>query len=101
MELDGRRPSLSSLSSSFEQSKKDSSTQKQLERLNAVQKLFHELQIKSEKRKDECVSAYKKFVVNFEDWQTKVLNRLQSGELLTTDILVFEEHLMVSLLQLF
>ena len=98
LELEGRQPSVASLSRNVEQRKKDSSLQKQLERLSSVEKMFYELQLHTGKRKDECVHAYKLYVDSFQMWLTTILNNLQSGKLLSTDILVFEENLTVRVL---
>ena len=97
MELDGRTPSLDSLSKSVSQKKRDTAAQRQMERVTSIKNMFSELRLRAGRRKDECVSAFLKYVTLFEEWLLKILYRLKSGELLTTDILVFEENLTVSL----
>ena len=57
--------------------------------------MFVDLQSKAEKRRIECIMAYRKYVGNFEEWLLTILQPLQSGKLLTTDILVFDENLTV------
>lgn len=96
LEFEGRQPSVESLAKNIEQRKKESSLKKQTERLNSVQRIFIELQTKTEKRRGECVNAYKSYVETFNRWLSTVLNDLQSAKLLSTDILVFEENLTVS-----
>ena len=97
LELDGRTPSLDSLSKSVSQKKRDTAAQRQMERVTSIKNMFSELRLRAGRRKDECVSAFLKYVTLFEEWLLKILYRLKSGELLTTDILVFEENLTVSL----
>ena len=63
--------------------------------MNTVKELFQQLKFKIDSRRDQCVVAYRKFTTSFEDWLSIVLQRLTSGDLLTTDILQFEEHLTV------
>ena len=101
LELEGRQPSVESLATNLEQRKKDSSFQKQFERLTLVKDMFLQLQSRTGTRKDECLAAYKNYVDNFEKWLSNILNNLQSGNLLSTDILVFEENLTVSLVTYF
>ena len=86
---------MESLSKIYEQRRKDSSVIKQMERLNQIKAIFNDLQNRTDQRKIECTLAFKKFVSNFEQWIEVTLQTLQSGELVTTDILQFEGNLMV------
>ena len=96
MELEGRNSSLDSLSKIYEQRKKDSSIVKQMERLKRIQSIFVDLQSRTEQRKIECTISFKKYLGNFEQWVDRTLQTLQSGEIVTTDILQFEDNLRVS-----
>ena len=99
--MEGRQPSLLTLFQSFERGKTDKAVIKQLERINSIRHTFEELQRDASNRKEECVASYLKYVNEFEMWLERILNRLESCELLTTDILVFEENLMVSFFIIF
>lgn len=92
--MDGRQPSVKALSRSLEQ--QGGTNSKQLQQLRELQTIFQQLRSKVNQRKDECVQAYIKHAASFQDWILLILNRLVSGKILTTDILVFEESLTVS-----
>ncbi|XP_065668233.1 dystonin isoform X8 [Hydra vulgaris] len=94
IELEGRQPSLLTLLQTFEKGKTDKSIIKHMDRINSIRKTFEELQKDAFNRKEECVASYLKYVSEFEIWLERVLKRLISCELLTTDILVFEENLL-------
>ena len=64
--------------------------------MHKINRTFAELEFKSGRRKDEIVSVYQKIVTQFEEWLVRVKKRLSSGEVLSTDILQFEEQLTVS-----
>ena len=87
---------MDSLSKIYEQRKKDSSVVKQMERLKRIQTIFVDLHSRTEQRKIECTISFKKYLSNFEQWVDRTLQTLQSGEIVTTDILQFEENLRVS-----
>lgn len=65
--------------------------------MHKINRTFAELEFKSGRRKDEIVSIYQKIITQFEEWLIMVKKRLDSGEILSTDILQFENHLTVSL----
>lgn len=93
--MEGRHSSLTSLSQIMEKRKKDSSVSKQLQKFNKIKAIFSDVQNRAGKRKTDCITAFQKYVSNFEMWLQGTLRRLQSGEIVTTDILQFEEDLMV------
>uniref|UniRef100_A0A7M5WLK9 KASH domain-containing protein n=1 Tax=Clytia hemisphaerica TaxID=252671 RepID=A0A7M5WLK9_9CNID len=93
LELEGRNSSLDSLSKIYEQRKKDSSVVKQIERLKKIQVIFTDLHSRTDQRKIECTISFKRYLSNFEEWADRTLQVLQSGELVTTDILQFEDNL--------
>jgi len=97
IELEGRHSSMDSLSKIYEQRKqqKDSSVLKQIERLQRIQGLFTDLQNRTDQRKIDCTIAFKRYFTNFENSIDIILQKLQSGELITTDILQFENNLSV------
>jgi hypothetical protein len=88
---------MDSLSKIYEQRKqqKDSSVLKQIERLQRIQGLFTDLQNRTDQRKIDCTIAFKRYFTNFENSIDIILQKLQSGELITTDILQFENNLSV------
>ena len=71
--------------------------QRYVDKMQQITRGLQEISQKADKRKEEVVIVYKRIVVEFEEWLVKVLQRLESGEVLTTDILVFEESLTVSI----
>ena len=67
-----------------------------MERLKRIQSIFGDLQSRTEQRKIECTVSFKRYLGNFEQWVDRTLQTLQSGEIVTTDILQFEDNLRVS-----
>lgn len=96
LDIEGRKASIDSLNETVEQRRRDSSVQKYHDKLAKINRAFAEVQFKAGRRKDDIVAVYQKIVVQFEEWLVKIRKRLDSGELLTTDILQFEENLTVS-----
>ena len=96
LDIEGRKPSVDSLNVTLDQRRRESAVQKYLEKMQKVNRFFGELEFKAIKRKDDIVTVYQKIVVKFEEWLIDIKKRLDSGELLTTDILMFEENLTVS-----
>ena len=65
-------------------------------RLKQLNKLWVEVMERSDKRKEELKSVFIMIAKDFERWELGMIKRLDSGELVTSDILVFEEKLQVS-----
>lgn len=61
-----------------------------------MNKLWVEVMERSDKRKEELKSVFIMIAKDFERWELGMIKRLDSGELVTSDILVFEEKLQVS-----
>ena len=96
LDIEGRKASIDSLNETVEERRRDSSVQKYHDKLAKINRAFAEVQFKAGRRKDDIVTVYQKIVVQFEEWLVKIRKRLDSGELLSTDILQFEENLTVS-----
>ena len=64
-------------------------------KMKQVNKLWEGVWRKSESRKEEMKSVFIMIAKDFERWELGMIRRLDSGDLLTTDILVFEEKLQV------
>ena len=60
-----------------------------------LNKLWEEVSGKADKRRGEMKSVFVMIAKDFERWEQMMLKRLDSGELVTSDILVFEEKLQV------
>ena len=65
-------------------------------KLKQLNKLWVEVMERSDKRKEELKSVFIMIAKDFERWELGMIRRLDSGELVTSDILVFEEKLQVS-----
>ena len=65
-------------------------------KLKQMNKLWVEVLERSDKRKEELKSVFIMIAKDFERWELGMIKRLDSGELVTSDILVFEEKLQVS-----
>lgn len=61
-----------------------------------LNKLWEEVNGKADLRREEMKSVFVMIAKDFERWEQTMIKRLDSGELLTSDILVFEEKLHVS-----
>ena len=64
-------------------------------KMKQVNKLWDEVCKKLDARKEEMKSVFIMIAKDFERWELAMIKRLDSGEFLTTDILVFEEKLQV------
>ena len=64
-------------------------------KMKQVNKLWDEVCHKLDGRKEEMKSVFIMIAKDFERWELAMIKRLDSGEFLTTDILVFEEKLQV------
>ena len=95
LDIEGRKASQDALNETYNLKRRDGQAQKYHERMQKINRAFSELQFKTGRRKDDIVSVYQKIVVQFEEWLIKVKKRLDSGEVLTTDIILFEEQLTV------
>ncbi|XP_065062306.1 titin-like isoform X4 [Rhopilema esculentum] len=93
LDIEGRKASQDALNETYNLKRRDGQAQKYHERMQKINRAFSELQFKTGRRKDDIVSVYQKIVVQFEEWLIKVKKRLDSGEVLTTDIILFEEQL--------
>ena len=65
-------------------------------KVKQLNKLWSEVTQRSETRKEELKSVFIMIAKDFERWELGMLKRLDSGELVTSDILVFEERIQVS-----
>ena len=65
-------------------------------KLKQLNKLWTEVMQRSDTRKEELKSVFIMIAKDFERWELAMIKRLDSGELVTSDILVFEEKLQVS-----
>ena len=64
-------------------------------KLKQLNKLWVEVLERSDNRKEELKSVFIMIARDFERWELGMIKRLDSGELVTSDILVFEEKLQV------
>ena len=65
-------------------------------KLKQMNKLWVEVMERAGTRKEELKSVFIMIAKDFERWELGMIKRLDSGELVTSDILVFEEKLRVS-----
>ena len=100
LDIEGRKASQDTLNQTFELKRRDGSGQKYSDKMHKINRTFAELEYKAGRRREEIVSVYQKIVTQFEEWLVRVKKRLDSGEILTTDILQFEDHLTVSKTQI-
>lgn len=66
-------------------------------KLKQLNKLWTDVVERSDARKEELKSVFIMIAKDFERWELGMIKRLDSGELVTSDILVFEEKLQVRL----
>lgn len=64
-------------------------------KVKQMNKLWEGVCKKLESRKEEMKSVFIMIAKDFERWEVGMIKRLDSGDFLTTDILVFEEKLQV------
>ena len=69
-------------------------------KIKQLNKLWSDVLEKSDTRKEELKSVFIMIGKDFERWELGMIKRLDSGELVTSDILVFEERLQVSAVSL-
>eukprot|EP00794_Sanderia_malayensis_P004519 gene4519-5115_t len=93
LDIEGHKPSVNSLNVSLDEKRRESGVQRYLDKMQKINKHFGELELKATKRKDDIVAVYHKIVITFEQWLVTVIKKLDSGELISTDILEFEENL--------
>lgn len=60
-----------------------------------MNKLWEDVHGKAERRREEMKSVFVMIAKDFERWELSMIKRLDDGELVTSDILVFEEKLQV------
>lgn len=92
MEVNRHGTSVEALNEMFHSQKKKHKESK----LKQLNKLWAEVMERSDKRKEELKSVFIMIAKDFERWELGIIKRLDSGELVTSDILVFEEKLQVS-----
>ena len=63
--------------------------------MKKLNKLWEEISQKAHVRKEEMKSVFIMIAKDFERWELGMIKKLDSGELVTTDLLVFEERLQV------
>ena len=64
-------------------------------KLKQLNKLWFDVVQRFDKRKEEYKSVFIMIAKDFERWELGMIRRLDCGELVTSDILVFEEKLEV------
>lgn len=67
-------------------------------KLKQLNKLWVDVVERSDARKEELKSVFIMIAKDFERWELGMIKRLDSGELVTSDILVFEDKLQVRLM---
>jgi len=92
VEVNRHGTSVEALNEMFHSQKKKHKESK----LKQLNKLWAEVMERSDKRKEELKSVFIMIAKDFERWELGMIKRLDSGELVTSDILVFEEKLQVS-----
>lgn len=65
-------------------------------KVKQLNKLWNDVLERSDTRKEELKSVFIMIAKDFERWELGMIKKLDSGELVTSDILVFEERLQVS-----
>ena len=63
--------------------------------MKKLNKLWEEVSQKANERKEEMKSVFIMIAKDFERWELGMIRKLDSGELVTTDLLVFEEKMQV------
>ncbi len=96
LDIEGHKPSLDSLNVTLQTGRRESGVQRSMDKMQKINRVFGDFEFKLNKRKDDIVTVYQKIVATFEQWLITVIKKLDSGELLTTDILVFEDNLTVT-----
>lgn len=91
VEVNRHGTSVEALNEMFHSQKKKQKESK----LKQLNKLWVEVVERSDKRKEELKSVFIMIAKDFERWELGMIKRLDSGELVTSDILVFEEKLQV------
>ena len=97
VEVNRHGTSVEALNEMFHSQKKKHKESK----LKQLNKLWVEVTQRSDKRKEELKSVFIMIAKDFERWELGMIKRLDSGELVTSDILVFEEKLQVSGIRLY
>lgn len=69
-------------------------------KVKQLNKLWNDVLERSDTRKEELKSVFIMIAKDFERWELGMIKKLDSGELVTSDILVFEERLQVSAVSL-
>lgn len=92
VEINRHGTSVEALNEMFHSQKKKHKESK----LKQLNKLWVDVMQRSDKRKEELKSVFIMIAKDFERWELAMIKRLDSGELVTSDILVFEEKLQVS-----
>lgn len=92
VEVNRQGTSVEALNEMFHLQKKKQKESK----LKQLNKLWIDVMERSDKRKEELKSVFIMIARDFERWEVGMIKRLDSGELVTSDILVFEEKLQVS-----
>ena len=92
VEVNRNGTSVEALNEMFNSQKKKQKESK----LKQLNKLWVEVLERSDNRKEELKSVFIMIAKDFERWELGMIKRLDSGELVTSDILVFEEKLQVS-----
>lgn len=92
VEVNRHGTSVEALNEMFHSQKKKHKESK----LKQLNKLWVDVMQRSDKRKEELKSVFIMIAKDFERWELAMIKRLDSGELVTSDILVFEEKLQVS-----
>lgn len=91
MEVNRNGTSVEALNEMFNSQKKKQKESK----LKQLNKLWVEVLERSDNRKEELKSVFIMIAKDFERWELGMIRRLDAGELVTSDILVFEEKLQV------
>ena len=91
MEVNRNGTSVEALNEMFNSQKKKQKESK----LKQLNKLWVEVLERSDNRKEELKSVFIMIAKDFERWELGMIKRLDAGELVTSDILVFEEKLQV------
>lgn len=91
VEVNRNGTSVEALNEMFNSQKKKQKESK----LKQLNKLWVEVLERSDNRKEELKSVFIMIAKDFERWELGMIKRLDAGELVTSDILVFEEKLQV------
>lgn len=91
VEVNRNGTSVEALNEMFNSQKKKQKESK----LKQLNKLWVEVLERSDNRKEELKSVFIMIAKDFERWELGMIKRLDAGELVTSDVLVFEEKLQV------